>query len=71
MSPNEQKTQQSPSFARKTVWQPEHSWKNWQASIGISRSSANPHWGHFNLDLVVGCTAFLFQLRGSVMDVTH
>jgi hypothetical protein len=34
--PKEQNTQQSPGFGRRRAWQPAHSWKKTQASVGMS-----------------------------------
>ena len=59
-SPKEQKTQQSFALGRRTVWQLAHSWKNWHASVGISKSSEKPQCGHVSLESLVGCMRFPF-----------
>jgi hypothetical protein len=45
-SPNEQKTQQSPGFGRKSVPQPTQSKKYTQALVGIVSTETCPHTGH-------------------------
>jgi hypothetical protein len=49
-SPNEQKTQQSPGWGLKISLHCLHSWKNWQASVGIAIFSENPHFGQVSVD---------------------
>jgi hypothetical protein len=44
-SPHEQNTQQSPGFGFKTAPQAGQSQKNWQASVGMRKRVAVPHFG--------------------------
>jgi hypothetical protein len=53
-SPNEQKTQQSPGFGRKSVPQPTHSKKYTQALVGIVSTETCPHTGHVRRLTVAG-----------------
>ena len=49
--PYEQNTQQSPARGRSSAWQPAHSWKNRQASVGIASVSVWPQAGQVRTEV--------------------
>ena len=60
-SPNEQKTQQSPAFGRKSVPHPTHSKKYKQALVGIVSTETCPH---------TGTSVGLSDLMEPLLDIT-
>lgn len=50
MEPNEQKTQQSPAFGRRSSPHPAQRWKKTQASVGIVSSDWWLHEGQRSVD---------------------
>ena len=59
--PYEQYTQQSPNLGRSTRWQPAHSKKNWQASVGMISWLTRPQSGQVSVESSVGA-AFTWRL---------
>ena len=64
--PYEQKTQQSPVFGRSNAWQPTHSWKYRQASVGMRSIVTRPQCGQVNAESSIGDACMLGRLTLSL-----